>query len=62
VTLPSPGLIAWSFPASVLADAETAVFRFTLDVTLAGGVKQRLIDSALPVRGRSGRRDDYHSY
>jgi hypothetical protein len=46
----------------VLADAETAVFRFTLDVTLAGGVKQRLIDSALPVRGRSGRRDDYHSY
>jgi hypothetical protein len=49
VTTPSPGLIAWSFPA-VLADEESEIYRFTLDVMLDGG-RQRLIDSALPVRG-----------
>lgn len=58
-----PGLIRWSFAASALKDAVSERCRFTLDVTFADGEKQRLIDSALPVRGQSyRRRDDYGSY
>jgi hypothetical protein len=60
-TTVEPGLIRWSFPASSLRDAVSERCRFTVDVTLADGTAQRLIDSALPVRGRTGRRDDYGS-
>jgi hypothetical protein len=61
VTTTEPGLIGWSFPASALADATAESCRFTLDVTFADGIKQRLIDSALPVKGVYHRRDDYGS-
>lgn len=60
-TTVEPGLIGWSFPASALADAGGGSYRFTLDVTFPDGIKQRLIDSALPVRGDLRRRDDYGS-
>jgi hypothetical protein len=60
-TVVGAGLITWAFPPSATADLETEVYRFTLDVTLETGEKQRLIDSALPVRGSYRRRDDYGS-
>lgn len=60
-TLPEPGLIAWSFAPGALADDATGTYRFTLDVTLSSGERQRLIDAALPVRGNDRRRDDYGS-
>jgi hypothetical protein len=57
-----PGLIRWSFPASSLRDAASEMCRFTVDVSFPDGTAQRLIDSALPVRGSSyRRRDDYGS-
>jgi hypothetical protein len=61
VTTTEPGLIGWTFPPSALADATTESYRFTLDVTFPDGAKQRLIDSALPVKGVYHRRDDYGS-
>ena len=61
-TTVSPGLIRWSFNASALRGVASEVCRFTLDVALADGTEQRLIDSALPVRGLNyRRRDDYGS-
>jgi hypothetical protein len=58
-----PGVIQWSFPASALADAASEMCRFTVDVSFPDETRQRLIDSALPVRGSSyRRRDDYGSY
>jgi hypothetical protein len=61
ITTPDVGMIAWSFPASALADEATGTYRFTLDVSCLDGIKQRLIDSALPVKGVYRRRDDYGS-
>jgi hypothetical protein len=57
-----PGLIRWSFAASALRDAASERCRFTVDVTFPDSTAQRLIDSALPVRGLNYRlRDDYGS-
>lgn len=57
-TVPSDGVISWSFPGGSFTRLGTDVYRFTLDAS-QGGQTQRLIDGRLPVVGIASASSDY---